>query len=61
VGPIRVTSVEPVEVAELTDADAVPDGFSSAAALQTELRTIYGDKLADGHRAYRIVFQRLAE
>jgi hypothetical protein len=61
VGPIRITSVEPVDVDALTDADAIPDGFPSAEALQTELRTIYGEKLADGHQAYRIVFERLAE
>jgi hypothetical protein len=61
VGPIRIMSVEPVDVDALTDDDAIPDGFPSAAALQTELRTIYGDKLADGHQAYRIVFERLAE
>ena len=61
VGPIRITSVEPVDVDALTDADAIPDGFPSATALQTELRTIYGAKLADGHQAYRIVFERLVE
>ncbi|MEX2317655.1 MAG: ASCH domain-containing protein [Pirellulales bacterium] len=57
VGPIRVTAVEPVDLDVLTDADAVPDGFSSAAALVTELRTIYAEKLADGYCAYRIVFE----
>ncbi len=61
VGPIRITSVEPVDVSSLTDADAVPDGFPSAQALQSELRTIYGDKLAAGHQAFRIQFERLAE
>ena len=57
VGPIRITAVEPVEIDALTDADAIPDGFSSAAALQTELRTIYGEKLAQGHKAFRIAFE----
>lgn len=61
VGPIRITSVEPVDVDALTDDDAVPDGFASAEALQTELRTIYGSKLADGHQAFRIRFERLEE
>ncbi len=50
-------SVEPVEIDALTDADAIPDGFPSAAALQHELRTIYGEKLAQGHQAFRIVFE----
>ena len=35
IGPIRITSVEPVDVDALTDADAIPDGFPTAAALQT--------------------------
>ena len=58
VGPIRITSVEQVEVESLTDADAVPDGFPTAAALRKELRTIYGERLKNGHQAYRVVFQR---
>ena len=61
VGHIRVTAVEPVQIEELTDADAIPDGFESASALQQELRTIYGEKLAAGHKAFRIVFERAAE
>jgi len=61
VGRIRITSVEPVDIESLTDADALPDGFPSAAALRTELRTIYGDKLADGYQAFRIAFECVAE
>src|ERR1700752_1073378 len=61
IGPIRVTSVEPVDIDALTDADAIPDGFPSAAALQTELRTIYGDKIANGHKAFRINFECVTE
>lgn len=61
VGPIHVTSVEPVEIDELTDADAQPDGFLSAAELQNELRTIYGPRLLDSHQAFRIVFERVSK
>jgi hypothetical protein len=61
IGPIRVTLVEPVEIDSLTDADAIPDGFPTAAALQTELRTIYGEKLASGHKAFRINFECVTE
>jgi hypothetical protein len=61
VGPIRITAVESVELDALTDADAIPDGFATATALRRELRTIYGQQLANGHQAYRIVFERLAE
>ncbi len=57
VGHIRITLVEPVEIDALTDADAIPDGFPTAAELQHELRTIYGDKLARGHQAFRVAFQ----
>jgi hypothetical protein len=59
IGAIRITAVEPVEIDALTDADAIPDGFPSASALQHELRTIYGDKLAAGHQAFRIAFERV--
>jgi hypothetical protein len=57
IGYIRIKLVEPVAIDELTDADAIPDGFPTAIALQDELRTIYGDKLAAGHQAYRISFE----
>jgi hypothetical protein len=56
VGYIHITSVEPVDIESLSDADAIPDGFPTASALQHELRMIYGDKLAQGYKAFRIVF-----
>jgi hypothetical protein len=61
VGPIKITAVEQVEINALTDADAIPDGFPTAAALQQELRTIYGEQLESGHQAYRVMFQRVTE
>jgi len=61
VGPIQITAIEPVEIDALTDSDAVPDGFESANALRNELRTIYGDKIAAGYKAFRIAFERAAE
>lgn len=60
-GYIRVVSVEPVELDELTDADARPDGFESADALRSELAQLYAGQLADGHRAYRIRFELFTE
>ncbi|HVT29397.1 MAG TPA: ASCH domain-containing protein [Lacipirellulaceae bacterium] len=57
IGHIRITSVEPVDIDSLTDDDAIPDGFPDAAALKSELRTIYGDKLAQGYQAFRITFE----
>jgi hypothetical protein len=44
----------------LTDADAIPDGFPAASALQHKLRTIYGENLAQGHKAFRIALERVA-
>ena len=58
-GYIRVLSIDPIEVDDLTDADAVPDGFASAERLRAELTTIYAEQLAAGHQAYRICFALL--
>jgi len=56
-GYIAIDSVEEVKLTDLSDDDAVPDGFATADALRHELATIYGDKLAGGHKTYRIVFR----
>jgi hypothetical protein len=59
VGYIRITNVEPIEIDALTDADAIPDGFPTAVALKNEVRNIYGEKLAQGHKAFRIAFAKV--
>ena len=56
-GYIRIEQVDQVEIADLTDADAVPDGFATADSLRQELSSIYGDKLAAGYQAFRVVFR----
>ena len=56
VGYIRIASVEPVEIEELTDADAVPDGFRTADALRAEISAIYSQYPDRGQKAYRIRF-----
>ena len=56
VGHIRLTAVDEVEIERLTDADARPDGFETADALRNELAELYPRQLAEGYRAYRIVF-----
>jgi len=56
-GPIWITAVEEVELAQLTDADAVPDGFASADALRAEIARLYPEPSAAGRRAYRVQFQ----
>ena len=61
IGYIGIDRVERVCLEELTDADAVPDGFPSADALRAELRDIYAEKLASGYQAFRIEFHILQE
>ena len=41
VGYIAIVSVKPVELSELTDADAILDGFPSAELLLQEISTLY--------------------
>lgn len=60
-GYVAIERVEPVALPELTDADAIPDGFPTADALRQELSTIYGDKLSAGYQAYRVVFRVTGE
>ncbi len=60
-GYIRIDQVEQVRLEDLTDADAVPDGFATADALRAEINAIYGDKIAAGHQTYRVVFHLLEE
>jgi len=60
-GYIQIDRVQQVSIDDLTDADAVPDGFANAQALREELRTIYGQRLAAGHRAFRVVFHLTGE
>lgn len=55
-GYVRIDGVDEVAVDALTDKDAVPDGFATAAELQQELRNIYGEKLAAGYKAFRVTF-----
>lgn len=61
VGYIRIDQVEQVQLKDLTDEDALPDGFISADALRSELESIYAEKLADGYKAFRVVFHLSGE
>lgn len=60
VGHIRITAVEEVRLEDLTDADALPDGFASANELRDELTRLYPERIAAGYRAFRIRFERIA-
>ncbi|GHT34250.1 hypothetical protein FACS189427_01210 [Planctomycetales bacterium] len=56
IGYISVESVAPVEIEKLTDGDALPDGFESAALLKQELQLLYAKEIKNGFSAYRICF-----
>lgn len=44
IGPIWIDSVEKVALEDLTDEDAIPDGFPTIDALKAEILNIYGDE-----------------
>jgi hypothetical protein len=56
IGAVCIETVEQVALADLTDADAIPDGFATADVLRSELEAIYSDKLALGYQAFRVTF-----
>lgn len=60
VGPIRITAVEQIQLDQLTDADARPDGFETADALRQEIARLYPEPESHGFRAYRVVFELLS-
>jgi hypothetical protein len=56
IGYIRIKSVEQVDLHDLTDDDARPDGFPTADALRAEIQAIYSQYPDRGQKAYRIKF-----
>lgn len=60
VGYIVVTAVDEIELDQLTDADAVPDGFASVAELRAEIERIYSERPNATWRAFRLVFRVLS-
>ena len=57
VGYIAITCVERVELDDLTDADAVLDGFQTADMLREEIYALYGVDALKRLRAYIIEFR----
>ncbi len=55
-GHIVVEAVDEVDLADLTDDDARPDGFDTADALRAELQTLYPEQFEAGYRVYRVRF-----
>lgn len=56
-GHILVTAVEEVRLEDLTDSDALADGFASLEELKAELAAIYPAHQAQGRKLFRIMFE----
>jgi len=56
VGYIAIESVEPVELSQLTDADALLDGFPTADLLRREIRTLYTAEERKKLTPYKVCF-----
>ena len=61
VGYIRIESVERIELDQLTDDDAVLDGFSTADLLREEIYALYGKDAMKKLKAYKIRFTVCSE
>lgn len=59
VGYIRVDTVDEVALNELTDEDAIPDGFSSVQDLRAEIERLYTRDQLGARRVFRIRFHVL--
>ncbi len=55
-GRVAITSIAEVELADLTDDDALRDGFASLAELRGEIERLYPQGLVDGRRVWKIGF-----
>ncbi|GAB4132484.1 ASCH domain-containing protein [Thermopirellula anaerolimosa] len=55
-GYIVIDEVAEVRLEDLTDDDARPDGFATAADLRAEIAQLYPTAEADGYRAFRVRF-----
>ena len=56
IGYIQIDRVEEVLLEDLTDQDALPDGFESVDALRKEINEIYQDKIEAGYKVFKITF-----
>lgn len=61
VGYVQIELVEEITLDQLTESDAVADGFATMAELLNELETLYAKELATGYQAFRVRFVRLGE
>lgn len=58
-GHIQILQVEEVRLEDLTEEDAVADGFQSLEELRRELAEIYPNHIAAGRKLFRIIFELL--
>ncbi len=58
-GYICIESVEQVALDDLTEEDAVRDGFDTLGALRAEIAAIYDPATTDGKKPFRIRFRLL--
>jgi hypothetical protein len=56
-GYIEITAVDEVALPALSDDDARRDGFTDADALRREIHALYPQEIANGYRAYRLIFR----
>jgi hypothetical protein len=57
IGHIRITAVDAIRLEDLTDADALPDGFATADELRTEIAHLYSGQRSAGCTSYRVKFE----
>lgn len=60
-GYICVLAVDPVNLDDLDEQDALADGFPSPEALRREIAELYPAELAAGYQAYRVRFRLCTE
>ncbi|MCG8585739.1 MAG: ASCH domain-containing protein [Pirellulales bacterium] len=61
VGYIKVDAVDAIDLAALTDEDALRDGFDSVSALRQELESLYAARADEGESFHRVRFHVLPQ
>src|SRR5687767_1382058 len=58
-GYISIDAVDAVELGDLTEEDAMRDGFASLLELRGEIERLYPEGLVNGNQAFRVRFRVL--
>ena len=56
IGPIRIGTIEQIELDDLTEEDATREGMESLDELLHEFNAIYREKMEQGYMIFRIMF-----